>query len=253
MFIDFLQILKDDWLKSIEKYTQVLNGVQGYCLQNLGSIPQMVTRYRASKQIPEMLTFQNFPDEMAFWTKIISKTGLSLFHTNCLVTIENSHVNLKGTIQILLHKICFIFIFKLNCYKKSWRWQQPVEYEYWMESDSFINIETEIDPASMNTWYWRCKLVTRHWSVFDVANTSYERHEMTCSQRLSRVQDHDLTTSFHVFTMWCLTCFPRRYNVILLTGLFLDWIEFIGSNPDENFSHLFFILCVIYFPRIFQY
>jgi hypothetical protein len=27
---------------------------------------------------------------------------------------------------------------------KPWRWQQPVEYEYWMESDSFINMETEI-------------------------------------------------------------------------------------------------------------
>jgi hypothetical protein len=61
----------------------------------------------------------------------------------CLVTIENYHVNLKGTIKIL-DKICFIFIFKLNCYKKSWRWQQPVEYEYCMESNSFINIETEI-------------------------------------------------------------------------------------------------------------
>jgi hypothetical protein len=35
-----------------------------------------------------------------------------------------------------------------------------------------------IYPASMNTWYCRCKLVTRHWSVFedfDVANLSYER------------------------------------------------------------------------------
>jgi hypothetical protein len=29
----------------------------------------------------------------------------------------------------------------------------------------------------------------------NVGNLSYERHEMMCSQRLSRVQDHNLTTS----------------------------------------------------------
>jgi hypothetical protein len=60
------QILKDDRLKSIERFAQVLIGIQGYCMHNLGSISQMVARYRASKQISEMLTFKNFPDEMAF-------------------------------------------------------------------------------------------------------------------------------------------------------------------------------------------
>jgi hypothetical protein len=34
-------------------------------MQNIGSISQMVARYRASKEISEMLIFQNFPDEMA--------------------------------------------------------------------------------------------------------------------------------------------------------------------------------------------
>jgi hypothetical protein len=78
--------------------------------------------------------------KMDFFTKTVS----------CNHTIENSHVNLKGTITIiLLDKTGFILIFKLNCYKKSWSGQQPVEYEYWMESDSFINIETEITSKSL--------------------------------------------------------------------------------------------------------
>jgi hypothetical protein len=44
----------------------VLISIQGYCMQNLVSIYQMVVRYRASKEISEMLNFKNFPDEMAF-------------------------------------------------------------------------------------------------------------------------------------------------------------------------------------------
>jgi hypothetical protein len=71
--------------------------------------------------------------------------------------------------------------------------------------------------------FWHCKHVL--WTSWNDVHNVFPGCKIT-------------TSFFHVFTMWCLTCFPRLYNIILLAlgvscvlyASVREFFPFPGSN-----------------------